>query len=112
MSPESSRNITFNTRDSDGLLENQLFLGHDKLEVQTKSFRVADTHGNSLFYVDRDSVDIAAGSMRIEGEGGVHFKDSIQTNLLKADPGKDLKYDIELWSFWGLLCDVVISFTD
>lgn len=88
---ESSRNITFNTRDSDGLLENQLFLGHDKLEVQTKKFRVTDTHGNTLFFVDRDSVEIAAGSLRIEGEGGVTFKDSIQTTLLKAEPGKDLK---------------------
>ena len=88
---ESSRNITFNTRDADGLLENQLFLGHDKLEVQTKSFRVADTHGNLLFYVDRDSVEIAAGALRIEGEGGVHFKDSVQTDLVRAEPGKDLK---------------------
>ena len=68
-----------------------MFLGHDKLEVQAKSFRIADTHGNSLFYVDRDSIEIPAGLLRIEGEGGVHFKDSIQTNLLRADPGKDLK---------------------
>lgn len=88
---ESSRNITFNTRDSDGLLENQLFLGHDKFEVQTKKFRVTDTHGNTLFFVDRDSVEIAAGSLRVEGEGGVIFKDSVQTTLLKAEPGKDLK---------------------
>ena len=59
--------------------------------MQTKSFRVSDTHGNTLFHVDRDAVEIAAGSLRIEGEGGVTFKDSIQTNLLKAEPGKDLK---------------------
>lgn len=73
------------------MLENQLFLGHDKLEVQTKKFRVLDTHGHTLFFVDRDLVEIAAGSLRIEGEGGVTFKDSIQTTLLKAEPGKDLK---------------------
>lgn len=88
---ESSKNITFNTRDADGMLENQLFLGHDKFEVQTKNFRVSDTHGNTLFYVDRDLVEIAAGSLRVEGEGGVIFKESIQTPLLKAEPGKDLK---------------------
>lgn len=68
-----------------------MFLGHDKLEVQTKSFRVSDPHGNTLFHVDRDAVEIAAGSLRVEGEGGVIFKDSVQTNLLKAEPGKDLK---------------------
>jgi hypothetical protein len=68
-----------------------LFLGHDKLEVQTKSFRVSDPLGNTLFHVDRDAVEIAAGTLRVEGEGGVIFKDSIQTKLLKAEPGKDLK---------------------
>jgi Sarcoglycan complex subunit protein len=88
---ESSRNITWNSRDSDGQLENQMFLGHDRFEVSTKSFRVADPHGNTIFSADRDSVEIASNSLRIEGQGGVTFKDSIQTNLLKAEPGKDLK---------------------
>lgn len=73
-------------------MENQLFLGHDKLEVQTKKFRVLDNHGHTLFFVDRDLVEIAASSLRIEGEGGVTFKDSVQTTLLKAEPGKDLKF--------------------
>ena len=68
-----------------------MFLGHDKFEVSAKTFRVADTNGNTLFNVDRDLVEIAAGALRIEGEGGVTFKDSVQTSLLKAEPGKDLK---------------------
>lgn len=88
---ESSKNITFNTRDADGLPQNQLFLGHDKFEIQTKAFRVADIHGNTLFYVDRDTVEIASNSLKIEGEGGVTIKDSIQTSMLRAEPGKDLK---------------------
>lgn len=57
----------------------------------TKEFRVLDAHGNTLFFVDRDLVEIAAGTLRIEGEGGVTFKDSISTSLLKAEPAKDLK---------------------
>lgn len=67
-----------------------MFLGHDKLEVQAKSLRVADLHGNSIFYVDRESVDIAADELRITGEGGIHFEDSIQTKAIKAKTGKDL----------------------
>jgi hypothetical protein len=56
---ESSRNITFNTHAA-GMLENKFFLGGDKLEVQTKKFRVSDNHGNPLFFADRDSVEIVS----------------------------------------------------
>lgn len=89
--PESSRNFSVNTRDAEGYLENQLFLGHDRFEVMANHFRVGDTHGTPLFAVDRDEVTIGASSLRVEGEGGVIFKDSIQTPLVRAEAGKDLK---------------------
>lgn len=54
-------------------------------------FRITDTHGTNLFAVDRDEVIVGAGSLRVEGEGGVAFRDSIQTPLVRADAGKDLK---------------------
>ncbi|XP_021701672.1 zeta-sarcoglycan isoform X2 [Aedes aegypti] len=93
ISIESSRNFSVNTRDSEGYLENQLFLGHDRLEVLANHFRVADTHGTSLFSVDRDEVTVGASSLRVEGEGGVIFRDSIQTPLVRAEAGKDLKLE-------------------
>ncbi|XP_055525776.1 uncharacterized protein LOC129718754 [Wyeomyia smithii] len=93
ISIESSRNFSINTRDSEGYLENQLFLGHDRLEVLANHFRVADTHGTTLFGVDRDEVSIGATALRVEGEGGVIFKDSIQTPLVRAEAGKDLKLE-------------------
>lgn len=33
-----------------------------------------DNHGNTLFYADRDLVEIAADTLRIEGDGGLIFK--------------------------------------
>ncbi|KAG5675651.1 hypothetical protein PVAND_005538 [Polypedilum vanderplanki] len=90
---ESTKNLTFNTRDEDGHVRNQIFLGHDKFEVQSKNFKVSDQHGNTLFYADRDLVEIAADTLRVEGDGGVIFKESIQTPILKAEPGKDLKLE-------------------
>jgi hypothetical protein len=89
--PESSRNFTVNTRDSEGYLENQIFLGHDKLEVLANNFRVTDPHGGTLFAADRNEVTIGANSLRVDGEGGVIFKESIQTPLVRAEAGKDLK---------------------
>jgi hypothetical protein len=59
------------------LLTNNYFSsrkGHDKLEVQAKKFHVKDLHGNTIFYVDRDLVEISASTLRVEGDGGVIFK--------------------------------------
>uniref|UniRef100_A0A182PKX1 Gamma-sarcoglycan n=1 Tax=Anopheles epiroticus TaxID=199890 RepID=A0A182PKX1_9DIPT len=93
ISVESSRNLSVNTRNAYGAIENQLFLGHDRLEVLANHFRITDTHGTDLFAVDRDEVIVGAGSLRVEGEGGVSFRDSIQTPLVRADAGKDLKLE-------------------
>ncbi|XP_040174117.1 delta-sarcoglycan [Anopheles arabiensis] len=93
ISVESSRNLSINTRNAYGAVENQLFLGHDRLEVLANHFRITDTHGTNLFAVDRDEVIVGAGSLRVEGEGGVAFRDSIQTPLVRADAGKDLKLE-------------------
>ncbi|XP_058127055.1 YEATS domain-containing protein 2 [Anopheles ziemanni] len=90
ISIESSRNLTVNTRNPNGAVETQLFLGHDRLDVAAQHFRITDTHGNALFAVDREAVVIGAGSLRMEGEGGVNFGDSIQTPVVRAEAGKDL----------------------
>lgn len=55
-------------------------------------FRVADLRGDTLFKVDRDSVEIAAKSLDVQGEGGVTFENSILTSKLEAEPGKHLKW--------------------
>ncbi|XP_055685232.1 delta-sarcoglycan isoform X2 [Lutzomyia longipalpis] len=90
---ESSRNFSINTRDSEGFIENQLFLGHDRVECLASGFRVTDTHGGNLFAVDRDEVAIGANSLRIDGEGGAIFRESIQTPLVRADAGRELRLE-------------------
>lgn len=89
--PESSRNFSINTRGPDGLLENHLFLGHDKLECMATSFRINDTNGRNLFSVNRDEVTIGAHALRVEGEGGAIFRESIQTPHVRAEPGRELR---------------------
>uniref|UniRef100_A0A1L8E5D7 Putative gamma/delta sarcoglycan n=2 Tax=Nyssomyia neivai TaxID=330878 RepID=A0A1L8E5D7_9DIPT len=93
ISIESSRNFSINTRDSEGFIENQLFLGHDRIECLASGFRVTDTHGGNLFAVNRDEVAIGANSLRIDGEGGAIFRESIQTPLVRADAGRELRLE-------------------
>lgn len=88
---ESSKNFTINTHDYEGRVDNQLFLGHDRLEVRAQHFKVFDTHGRVLFSADPNDVTIGANTLRVEGEGGVVFRESIQTPLVRAEPGKELK---------------------
>ncbi|XP_063706397.1 delta-sarcoglycan [Culicoides brevitarsis] len=90
---ESFRNFTINTRTDEGLVENRLFIGHDRFEVDAHSFRVSDTHGNSLFSVNKNAVTVGAHALKVEGDGGIIFKDSIQTPLIRSEAGKDLKLE-------------------
>lgn len=89
---ESSKNFSINTRDYEGRVDNHLFLGHDKLEVLAHHFKVIDTHGAVLFAVDKNEVAVGSNALRIDGEGGAIFRESIQTPLIRAEPGKELKY--------------------
>lgn len=89
---ESSKNFSINTRDYEGRVDNQLFLGHDKLEVMAHHFKILDTHGAVLFAADRNEIIIGANSLHVEGDGGIIFRESVQSPLIRAEPGKELKY--------------------
>lgn len=88
---ESSRNFSINTRDWEGNIENNLFLGHDKMEVLAHSLKIQDTHGAVIFSADKNEVKIGANSLRIDGEGGAVFRESVQTSVVRAEPGRELK---------------------
>ncbi|XP_049311971.1 uncharacterized protein LOC105222018 isoform X2 [Bactrocera dorsalis] len=90
---ESSRNFSINTRDANGMLENHLFLGHDKLECLAKEIRINDTNGRNLFSVNQNEVTIGAHALRIDGEGGAIFRESIQTPHVRAEPGRELRLE-------------------
>lgn len=74
------------------MIENHLFLGHDKFECLSAGFRINDTNGRSLFSVNRDEVTIGAHSLRIDGEGGAVFRESVQTPHIRAEPGRELRW--------------------
>ncbi|KAH8356487.1 hypothetical protein KR200_002220, partial [Drosophila serrata] len=93
ISIESSRNFSINTRDPNGLIENHLFLGHDKFECLSQGFRINDTNGRSLFSVNRNEVTIGAHALRIDGEGGAVFRESVQTPHVRAEPGRELRLE-------------------
>lgn len=48
--------------------------GHDRFEVTAKKFQVNDVQGNILMNVDKNSMELSAGTLRVEGDGGVIFR--------------------------------------
>lgn len=74
-----------------------------------------DLQGNTLINVDKSLIEFSAGALRVEGDGGVIFRfgfaitiilckfnkkknfflisDSVQTPILKSEPGKELKLE-------------------
>lgn len=50
-----------------------------------------DDRGAILFSVDDDEVFLGAETLRVTGEGGTVFSGSIQTPLVRAESGNDLR---------------------
>ncbi|XP_046395178.1 delta-sarcoglycan-like [Ischnura elegans] len=90
---ESSRNFSVNTRDDDGRIINRLFLGEDRFEVQARRFRVVDPRGSNIFTADQREVVVGAEVLRVTGAGGAVFDGTVQTPLVRADSGFDLRLE-------------------
>ncbi|XP_069704085.1 delta-sarcoglycan isoform X2 [Periplaneta americana] len=90
---ESSHNFTVNTRDDGGRVVNRLFLGNDRLECLARGFRVTDTRGTVLFSADRNEVVVGAEVLRVTGDGGAIFDGTVQTPLVRADSGNELRLE-------------------
>ncbi|XP_021954197.1 delta-sarcoglycan [Folsomia candida] len=90
---ESSKNISLIARGPDGRVLNKLFLGDDKLECQASGMKITDTRGRLLFSADRKEVLVGAELLRVTGEGGAVFHGSVQTPLVRAESGNELRLE-------------------
>ncbi|XP_071452552.1 delta-sarcoglycan-like isoform X2 [Hetaerina americana] len=90
---ESSRNFSVNARDDEGRIVNRLFMGDDRMEVLAKQFRVADPRGTVLFSADQREVTVGAEVLKVTGAGGAIFDGTVQTPLVRADSGNDLRLE-------------------
>ncbi|XP_075213987.1 sarcoglycan delta isoform X2 [Lycorma delicatula] len=90
LSLETSHNFTVNTRDRLGQLSSMLYVGHDKMECLTSSFKVSDPHGRTLFSADKHEVVVGADVLKVTGSGGAVFDGSVQTPLVRAGSGSNL----------------------
>ncbi|XP_063223969.1 delta-sarcoglycan [Bacillus rossius redtenbacheri] len=90
---ESFRNFTVNARDEAGRVANRLVLGKERLECVSRGFRVTDTRGTVLFSADKDEVLVGAEVLRVTGEGGAVFDGTVQTTMVRADSGHELRLE-------------------
>ncbi|KAL1509101.1 hypothetical protein ABEB36_003895 [Hypothenemus hampei] len=90
---ESSRNITLRSRDKYGHPSSWIHLGLDDFECLSNHFRILDDRGYPLFSADRNEVVVGAESLTVTGEGGTKFKGAIQTRLIRAESGHDLRLE-------------------
>lgn len=90
---DSSQNITMNARDAQGRIANKIFLGDNRLEVVARDFRVTNSRQELLFAANRKEVIVGADILRVSGVGGAVFEGSIQTPLVRAESGNDLRLE-------------------
>nr|XP_022902524.1 delta-sarcoglycan-like [Onthophagus taurus] len=90
---ESSRNLTLTTRGENGFLENLIYLGNDKFECLANNFRIMDDQGAVLFSANAEEVVVGARVLRVLGKGGTTFTGSVQTPILRAASGHNLRLE-------------------
>lgn len=90
---ESWSNFTASARSHDGRLLARFTLGEDRLDCVSKGFRVTDPRGGVLFSADREQVVVGAEMLRVTGVGGAVFQGSVQTPLVRAESGHDLRLE-------------------
>ncbi|XP_024084442.1 uncharacterized protein LOC106662016 [Cimex lectularius] len=69
------------------------YAGNDKLEAKASRFKVSDLQGRTLFSADKNEVVVGADLLRLQGAGGVVIDGSLQTPLVRANPGSDLSLE-------------------
>ncbi|XP_066140703.1 delta-sarcoglycan isoform X1 [Euwallacea fornicatus] len=90
---ESSRNITLRSRNKDGRTGSSIHLGLDNFECVANKFQILDDRGYPLFSADKNEVLVGADTLKVSGEGGSKFSGSIQTRLIRAESGQDLRLE-------------------
>ncbi|XP_072391203.1 gamma-sarcoglycan [Diabrotica undecimpunctata] len=90
---ESTRNLTLRSRHKNGYLDSSMILGNEKLECLTNNFKITDDRGSLLFSADRKEVLVGSETLRVVGEGGTSFSGSVQTTLVRADAGHELRLE-------------------
>ncbi|KAJ8922665.1 hypothetical protein NQ315_007697 [Exocentrus adspersus] len=90
---ESSKNLTLKSRHKNGSLSSWIFLGNDRFECLTNNFKIMDDRGVLLFSADANEVVVGAETLRATGEGGTSFSGSVQTTLVRAESGHELRLE-------------------
>lgn len=69
-----------------------VFAGNDRFECLTDNFKVINTKGNVLLSADHKEIVLGVDVLRITGDGGTIFSGSVQTPLVRAESGHDLRF--------------------
>lgn len=64
------------------------------MSCMSRDFRITDPRGELLFSANKDQVVVGAETLRVTGVGGAVFKGSVQTPMVRAESGRDLRYAI------------------
>ncbi|CAH0560873.1 unnamed protein product [Brassicogethes aeneus] len=88
---ESTRNFTLRARNEKGKSSSWLKLGDDQFECMSSNFKVIDDKGTLLFSANKEEVYVGSETLKVNGEGGTIFRKAVQTPLVRAPPGHDLR---------------------
>lgn len=72
---------------------NSLSLSNDQLEIHAGGVHIEDPLGKILFSANNKEVLVGADQLKVTGEGGAVFHGSVQTPLVRASAGNELRLE-------------------
>ncbi|XP_041079304.1 delta-sarcoglycan isoform X3 [Polyodon spathula] len=92
---QSSKNVTVNILNSKNNVVTRLVAGSHGIETHGELLEVKSNTGKLLFSADEQEVVVGADRLRVLGAEGAVFSNSIETPHIRADPFKELSYEMK-----------------
>ncbi|XP_077983935.1 zeta-sarcoglycan-like [Glandiceps talaboti] len=90
---ESSRNITLNSRNTNGNVTGRLVVGARDLVSHHQQFLIETPDGKMLLHAKEDEVVVGAERLRVTGAEGAVFEGSVQTPHIRAEAREELRLE-------------------
>lgn len=90
---KSRRNLSLSALDTDGNVVGQITMDTNKIVLKNKELHIKDRKGRTILFADDNKIKLDLQDMEINVPNGLKFEDSVQTSMVRAREGGNLRLE-------------------